>query len=256
MSNLPELSGRINIPSVFSPFHQIISAESLRIQGLSSNPYSSLNLGLNTNDDKRLIKKNRELFFHELSIDPSQVAYSFQIHKDKIIQIKSPGQYHGFDALITNLQNLFLTVTIADCASILVYDSKNQAVAAIHAGWRGTFSRIVEKTLDSMNICFGTSGKDCYAYISTCISRHSFEVDEDVAVQFSEKYKQWNDRKKKFLIDLKLANYDQLIEMGLQDHRIEISPYCTVLHNNYFFSHRKEKGRTGRMLCLIGMKGQ
>ena len=158
---------------------------------------------------------------------------------------------------LTNIckeKNILLTVTVADCTPILLYDQKQKAIAAIHAGWRGTVDKIVMKVLKQMKASFGTLAKDCFAFIGTCIDECSFEVDADVADHFEVTVKRWDEQKGKFFINLKKENQLQLIRAGLSLEQIEISPYSTVLNNQDYFSYRKEKGTTGRMLAVIGMK--
>ena len=154
---------------------------------------------------------------------------------------------------MTNQTNIQLAVTIADCTPILIYDPIKNAIAAIHAGWRGTVQNIVSKTVKALQVTFGTEPKDCYAYIGTCIDECSFEVGEEVAVNFDSDYKRWDSDKNKFFIDLKLANKTQLVDAGLNTENIEISSYSTVLNNEDYFSYRYENGLTGRMLATIGM---
>ena len=160
----------------------------------------------------------------------------------------------GYDALVTNQKDFLLTVTTADCTPIVVYDPQQQVCAGIHAGWRGTVARIVRKTLQSMQDHFGVQPAHCYAYIGPCIDHCTFEVDADVADHFTDEFKQWDEAKSKFFIDLKSANQSQLLQAGLSSKNIEVSPYSTFTDNDTFFSYRKEKGKTGRMLTVIGRK--
>ncbi len=234
--------------------NNIIAAESTRLGGFSQQPFESLNLGLFTDDDPINVSRNRHHFFNQLGIKPEQVSGSHQVHGDQILQVNCPGQQEGFDALITSKKNIFLTVTVADCAPILIYDQKQEAVAAIHAGWKGTTLKIVQKTLSRMNETYGTRGEDCFAYIGTCIDECSFEVDADVADHFNAPFKRWDKSLGKFFVDLKAANQQQLIDFGIPGNRIEISPYSTYIDNDRYFSYRKEKGHTGRMLAVIGMR--
>ena len=155
---------------------------------------------------------------------------------------------------MTNVPGILLAVSVADCTPILVYDSRNQVVAAIHAGWRGTVSCIVASTLIFMEKTFGTRGVDCFAYIGTCIDECSFEVGDEVALEFSEPFKQFDAGRGKFFVDLKKANAAQLLAFGIPEGQIEISPYCTVRHSDDFFSHRHEQGVTGRCLGVIGLR--
>ncbi|MCU0468868.1 MAG: peptidoglycan editing factor PgeF [Arcicella sp.] len=243
-------------PNIFKQFPELIAVESNRKDGVSPPPYSSLNLGLFTNDIPENIEKNRNIFFSNLGIRKSRVAHSYQIHKDHILKVTRCKAYEGYDALITENRNTFLTVTIADCTPILIYDAKNQAVAAVHAGWKGTVLDITAKTIQRMQLEFKTNPLDCYVYVGTCIDDTNFEVGEEVAEQFSIEFKRLDksSRKPKFYVDLKKANVAQLLKCGVPENQIEVSPFSTVINNDEYFSHRKEKGKTGRMVALIGMK--
>ena len=159
-----------------------------------------------------------------------------------------------FDALLSNRPGILLAVSVADCTPILVFDARNRAVAAIHAGWPGTAARLVEKTLQRMAAEFGTAGPDCHAWVGTCIDECSFEVGDEVAEAFDPAFKRWDPAKQKFFVDLKKANAAQLLEFGVPAAQMEISAYSTVLHNADYFSHRNEKGVTGRMMAAIGMQ--
>ncbi len=244
------------IPKIFQQFPELIAVESNRKGGVSKTPYSSLNLGLFTDDKLENVKENRKRFFEAIGIKESRVAHSYQVHKDQILKVTRCRAYEGYDALITQNVNSYMAVTVADCTPILIYDAKNQAVAAIHAGWKGTVADITAKTIQRMQMEFKTNPKDCYVYVGTCIDETSFEVGEEVAEKFSIEFKRLdkNGRKPKFYVDLKKANVAQLVKCGVPENQIEVSPYSTVLDNNEYFSHRKEKGKTGRMMALIGVK--
>lgn len=241
-------------PTIFSPYQQVVAAQSTRHQGLGKAPYASLNLGLYTKDASETVKANRNRFFESLGFSEPNTLGGFQVHGDKVFLAEKGGQVEGYDAFISNKKGLLLTATIADCVPVLIFDPINNAFAAIHAGWKGTVAKIVSKTLDAMQVAFGTDAKNCLAYIGTCIDACSFEVDQDVAQHFDPALKVWDDEKGKYFVDLKIANKTWLLEKGLSEKQIEISPYCTVVHNEHFFSHRAEKGTTGRMLAVIGLK--
>lgn len=238
-------------PKIFNNY-PVVAAQSTRLGGVSSVPYSSLNLGLSVKDDEKNVLKNRELFFNELGIPLSQLAISHQVHGNEVLLVTEPGKKEGYDAQITNHKNIFLVVSIADCTPILIYDTKNEAMAAIHAGWKGTVGNIVSKTLQKMQEHFGTKGENCKAFIGACIAYENFEVGEEVAVNFADTLKRFDTQKQKWFVDLKKANSEQLLAFGVLPENIEISDYCTVANNDLFFSHRKEKGKTGRMMAVIG----
>ena len=242
------------LPSIFKQFPNLIAAESTRHGGVSPAPYNSLNLGSNTNDLPKNVEKNRNIFFSDLNISLKHVVFNQQIHSDDILVAIKSGNYAGYDALISNKRNVFLTIGIADCSPILIYDKQNWVCMAIHAGWKGTAKRIAVKTLMHAAIEFGTAPKDCYAYIGTCIDECSFEVDADVADEFEDNFKRWDAKKGKFFVDLKKANLQQLLDLGIPESQIEVSPRSTVLNNADYFSYRKEGGETGRMMVVIGSK--
>ena len=240
-------------PEIFKNIPQLIAAESTRHGGVSLAPYQSLNLGKNTTDKPEHVAENRRRFCVSLGFKTSQLAYSKQVHGAEIHIATEPGGVEGFDALITQQRGVVVAVSVADCTPVLVYDAKNQAVAAIHAGWRGAAAGIVGKTLDAMARQFGTKSADCLAYVGTCIDECSFEVGEEVAAAFDEAFKHFDGERGKFFVDLKKVCAAQLQSFGLAVGQIEISPYSTVLHNADFFSHRKEAGMTGRMIAIVGV---
>lgn len=240
-------------PNIFSRFDKLIAAESTRHGGVSEGPYASLNLGGSTQDKPEHVIENNIRFFNALGVPFETVAKSHQVHEDKILHVRNPGRFEGFDALITNQPNIQLAVTVADCTPILIFDPVTNSAAAIHAGWRGTVKQIVEKTVAMLTAEFGTDPKNCVAYVGTCIDECSFEVGEDVSDHFDEAYKRLDAEKLKYFVDLKAANRDQLIRAGLALENIEVSTFSTVLNNEDYFSYRFEKGVTGRMLATIGI---
>ncbi len=241
-------------PKIFTQFPNLAAAQSTRHGGVSPAPYQSLNLGKSTEDDPANVAENRRRFCASLGFQPAQMAWSKQVHGDQIRHATEPGGGEGFDALVTNVPGILLAVSVADCTPILVYDAQHQAIAAIHAGWRGTVTDIVTKSLIFMQKTFGTSGEDCFAYIGTCIDECSFEVGDEVAVAFTEPFKRFDAQRGKFFVDLKKANAAQLLAFGIPEAQIEISPYCTMRHSTDFFSHRKDKGVTGRGMGVIGLR--
>ncbi len=242
------------IPAIFAPYSRLVAAESTRHGGISPAPYQSLNLGYNTDDTPENTTENRRLFFTALGIDPAQVASSHQCHGTRILTATEPGRFDGYDALMTNVPGLFVAVSIADCVPVLIYDSVTQAVAAVHAGWRGTVGEIVGKTVRAMHDQYGTRPADCFAYVGTCIDETSFAVSSDTANAFAPEFVQPGQQSGKFLVDLKAANARQLTDFGIPSAQISRSPFSTVLNNADYFSHRAEQGQTGRMLAVIGVK--
>lgn len=240
-------------PEIFKNIKGIIAAQSTRHGGVSAAPYQSLNLGKNTNDDPARVQENRRLFGAALRFAPAQMAWSYQVHGLEVRHAQQSGGSEGFDALITNTPGIVLAVSVADCTPVLVYDQRHGAMAAIHAGWKGASGQIVRKTLEAMENAFGTRGEDCLAFIGACIDAAHFEVGPEVAAAFDPVFVfDPNDGRGKYFVDLKNACAAQLQSFGLAANQIEISPFSTITDNENFFSHRHEKGITGRMLAVIG----
>jgi YfiH family protein len=206
--------------------------------------------------DSKNDEGERSQFLTTLGITPDKLTSSKQVHGNKVLKAESPQRADGYDAIITNQNDLFVMVATADCTPILIYDQKNKAVAAIHAGWRGTVLKIVSETLKAMKFHYGTEGKDCLAFIGACIGKKQFEVGEEVAVQFNEDVKYFDPSKQKYFVDLKKANFNQLVDFGVLPEHIEISDCCTIEDNDKFYSYRKEKGKTGRMYSVIGLRSR
>ncbi|WP_080058036.1 peptidoglycan editing factor PgeF [Spirosoma aerolatum] len=244
------------VPALFADVKNLIAAESTRHGGVSPAPFASLNLGINTADQPVNVDENRRRFFAAIGASADQLASSYQVHGTEVLYALEAGRYEGYDALITNKPGILVGVTVADCVPILIYDAKQQAVAAIHAGWRGTVGQIVTKTLACMQQQFGTRSIDCFAYIGACIDECSFEVGLEVADQFDPACKRQDETTGKYFVDLKKANAQLLVKFGIPEAQIEISPFSTVINNRDYFSYRAENGNTGRMLAVIGIKNK
>jgi copper oxidase (laccase) domain-containing protein len=127
-------------------------------------------------------------------------------------------------------------------------------MAAIHAGWKGTAGKLVQKTLNIMAQTWGTRGEDCWAMVGACIGPDAFEVGPEVAEKFEPAFKRWDEKRGKFVVDLKKANAAQLHAFGIPEDQTDVWTDCTVVNNRDYFSHRAEKGTTGRMFGFIGME--
>lgn len=255
MTSIPaSLTPTYRVPTIFSLFTDLIAAESTRHGGVSPAPFASLNLGINTTDDPANVTENRRRFFSEIGTGQDLFASSHQIHGTEVLYATQAGRYSGHDALISDQPGLLIGVTVADCVPVLIYDRAHRAVAAIHAGWRGTVGCIVAKTLTMMQRQFGTSGEYCYAYIGTCIDETSFEVGSEVAEQFASTFRRVDPNTLKDCVNLKAANRELLLAFGIPSAQIGVSAFSTVLNNDNYFSYRAEGGQTGRMLAVIGVR--
>ncbi len=158
------------------------------------------------------------------------------------------------DALITNQKGIMLTILTADCVPILLFDTKLKIASAIHAGWRGTKEQITIKTIKKMRNEFGSNPKNIIAGIAPSIGRCCYEVDWRVAQHFTNYKNSFDKIADKYMLDLPLINYQQLLMGGLTKDNIELSNICTSCRVNSFFSYRRENGCSGRFMSMIGVK--
>jgi YfiH family protein len=168
-----------------------------------------------------------------------------QIHSAAVLVAERAGSAGHGDALVTNLPGVMVSVRAADCFPILLADARNRAVAAVHAGWRGTAAHIIAGTLREMRERFGTGAADVYAAIGPGIGACCYEVGIEVARQFG--------LAQAGRIDLAAANRSQLITAGVPAGHIEIMGGCTQCDARRFHSFRRDRDRAGRMISFAGV---
>ena len=200
--------------------------------------------------------------------------YPHQTHTDNVFHItedilalpdsERKNRLEGIDAIISNVPDVIMGISTADCIPVLVYDPDHHAAAAIHAGWKGTLKRIVEKSLGKMQETFGTNPAKCLAAIGPGISLESFEVGDEVGEAFVNEgfdiekvslrlpkmnVSQPTDERRLHL-DLKEINRCQLLSLGVLAENIEVSPIDTYTDGRFFSARREQKGdvKCGRIL--------
>jgi hypothetical protein len=250
-----------------------------------------LNLGFTDSDDRDAVAANRGLFVTAATEGKEILGLVTlrQIHSSLIRRVSAkdirengmPAVLKG-DGMMTDEPGVLLGIQTADCIPILVADRKNRAVAAFHAGWRGTLARIVENGVGRMRLEFGSKPEDLIASVGPGIGQCCYAVGEEVRAQFesqfiyaAELFREVYDsdpvREKYpmlFLtarapghssigpgmhLDLAEANRRQLLAAGLKKGAITLTGPCTGCHTDRFFSHRIERGFTGRMMSVIGV---
>ncbi len=155
------------------------------------------------------------------------------------------------DALITDQVGAGIGIRTADCVPILLLDCRNRAVAAVHAGWRGTAAGIVKCTIEKMSRDFQTQPADVYAAIGPCIRDCCYEVGSEVAGQFASVFPEWEPDAATRKLDLSEANRRQMQTAGVPPRHIFDSGLCTTCQATQFFSYRREPENPGRMLAAI-----
>ena len=240
-----------------------------------------LNLGFTDWDTRENVLKNRLRFQAAAGAKDLPLIALKQFHSDVIHVFDSPSTdpCRG-DASITNRPGLLLAIQTADCVPILLVDPKKHAVAAIHAGWRGTLARIAAKTIGKMQMHFGTNPRDLLAAIGPSIGPCCYEVGTEVATQFLSQFAdapdyfdefrtgdepnpiQWLNMMppghqpppKGVLLDLRKANRSQLQAAGLRPQNIHTIDLCTACHPDLLFSYRKQGPQSGRLMSVIALR--
>jgi polyphenol oxidase len=248
----------------------------------------SLNVGFTRDDLRDRVEKNRKAFLAAVHAGtktrPWPLITLRQVHSDVIHVVRSPrpGLLVG-DGIITSLPGVALGILTADCFPVLLVDTRNQAVGAFHCGWRPTLKRIVEKGLGIMRCEFGSRPRDIHAAIGPGIQHCCYEVGEEVKEEFESQFAYaaglfhavkesdpvrerypllfmnarapgHGDPCIKLHLDLQEANRRQLLALGLPEKNISALPDCTACDTRRFFSHRAEKGKTGRMMAVVGIR--
>lgn len=237
---------------LFKKFPEIIFGLSTKI-GLERKPPFFFNLSLTVNDDENLVKENRKAFFAQLGLNQEQIAFQKQIHSDLIKFVDNPGLFGESDALITSKPNIGLAISVADCIPIFIYDKNNKVIAAVHSGWRGTQKQILKKTLNNLKSHWKSDPENLYIYVGPSISQKNYEVRQEVAVQFDQKY--LLKKNGKLYLDVVNANIDMLKIFGIPEEQIEISEYCTYGKKDLLHSFRRDGIISGRSLGVIALKG-
>jgi len=238
--------------------------------GTGIGEYTSFNLGEFCGDNPKVVSENRKRLCSIAGIPEENLLVPYQTHGDvvRIIDLETMALpkaerediLHGVDALVTNLPDICIAVTTADCVPILLYAPDKKVIAAVHAGWRGTVQRIVEKTVALMVDNYGASPSTILSGIAPSISQAAFEVGNEVVEEFekagfdiSSICKQ-NKNSGKAHLDLQEANRLQLLNSGLKPENIEMANLCTYTDNNDFFSARRQGIKSGRILSGIMIK--
>lgn len=238
-------------PKIYNPYRDIISGVSSKI-GAGRKKTFFFNLSFNVGDDEQIVKENRYLFFDALNLSEQESAFQNQIHSELITYVDSPGNCGQSDAMITDRRGLALAVSIADCTPILIYDKSKKVIVAVHSGWRGTYKEILLKTISKLVDDFHSDPTTLICYIGPSISQINYEVDNEVAEKFPEKYSVKRDHK--YLLDVSGINYDFLVEAGVKKCNIQKSILCTFTYKSIFHSYRRDGKKSGRSLAVICMK--
>jgi YfiH family protein len=227
--------------------------------GCSTGNYAAFNINGYCGDDEVHIAANKVALCGLLGIDSNRLVMPHQVHDCVVRRIDGPqqGVIEGVDAVMTDVPQLCIGVSTADCIPVLLYDSIHRAVSAVHAGWRGTVLRIVQKAVEAMHDTYGTAPADLQAVIGPGISLDSFEVGDEVYDQFLSAgfdMQPISRRDAKWHIDLPMCNRLQLMEAGIPSNNIQMTNICTYQQYDRYFSARRLGIQSGRIYTGILIK--
>ena len=248
---------------------------------------NALNLGFTKQDAKSAVERNRADFLRKLGGNGKgrlRLVTLRQVHSDVIHPVAAlPDQPLVGDGLVAATAGLLLAIQTADCLPVIVVDRRQRAVGVFHAGWRGTVKRIVQKGVGEMQRWFGSKPRDLEAAIGPGVHNCCYTVGEEVRDNFASQFeyaaelfhevKQSDPVREKYpllfltarapghsklpvniFLDLVEANRRQLIDAGVPAKQIEASPLCTSCRVDLLFSYRAEKGVTGRLMGVVGIR--
>ena len=240
-------------PSVFRDTPDIVAGFSTRMGGASEGPFAGLNVGGSVGDDLEIVRENRQRLLEALGFDLDALATVGQVHGADVATVTVPGHTPEHDGLVTDRPGIALGIVVADCGAVLLADAEAGVVGACHAGWRGAVGEIPRRTVEAME-ALGAQPARVRAYVGPCIGPEDFEVGPEVAARFDEAHVLQLPGKEKPHVDLAGAIAAQLRAVGLDENNIEVEG-CSTFDTERFYSYRAEGGKTGRMMGVIGMRG-
>lgn len=251
--------------------NQLIAGFTTRRDGVSNEPFQSLNLGLHVDDKDTDVIQNRKILGQKLLIDPSSWVCGEQVHGNQVKKIthgdKGKGSYDmasaipSVDGFYTDQQNILLTAGFADCVPLFFYIPRHHIVGIAHAGWKGSVLNIGQEMVKQFVNDEKIGVQDIFSVIGPSIGECCYKVDQRVIEEVDRvltgikldtmPYKRVSDSQ--YVLNLKELNKQLLIASGVPNQNVGVSSYCTSCHPDLFFSHRRDQGKTGRMLGFIGI---
>jgi hypothetical protein len=245
------------------PAAEVVHAVFTRQGGFSPSPWDSLNVGGTVGDDPERVRANRRRAFESVGRDPLSMHDVWQVHGADVVVAEAPrppdAPYQKADVLLTDRPDVTLFMRFADCTPVLLYDPFRRAVGLVHAGWQGTVKGAVRAAVQAMQQRFGSRPQDLRAGIGPAIGPDHYEVGDDVVQSvrktFGEKSADvliLSQKSGRYHFDLWAANRLWLEAEGVT--AIEVAGLCTACHLDDWYSHRAERGKTGRFGALIALQ--
>jgi YfiH family protein len=230
--------------------------------GVSPAPWSSLNVGGTVGDDLERVWINQQRALNSINREPHSVYDVWQVHSANHVFAKHPRDgkpYVKADIILTANPDVTLFMRFADCVPIMLVDDQKGAIALAHAGWLGTLRGAALSAVSALQEHCGSKPEDIYSGLGPSIGPDHYEIGQDVFDKFNETFPAHSDehfhyREGKRYLDLWSANEAQLRSAGVE--RIEVARICTACDLDRWFSHRAEKGNTGRFGAFLALKSE
>lgn len=234
---------------------------STRLGGVSTDALASLNLGFSVGDDPARVEENLKRFSAALGVRKGALRRMSQVHGAAVLQVGgAPTDDDALlppvgeaDGLWTDVPGTGLGVLTADCVPLLLMDPDGGRVAAVHSGWKGTVAQIARVAVEAL-LARGARAERLLAATGPCIRPCCYQVDAALGARFGEAFGPGvasPDGPAHARLDLVEAVRRTLLSAGLREGNVDALPHCTACDAEHFFSHRRDAGRTGRMLSVI-----
>lgn len=226
--------------------------------GVSEAPWKSLNQANTVGDPREHIIENRRRSFEAIHRPVESIFDVWQVHGTTVICSESPRPleepHQKADAIFTSNPEVTLFMRFADCVPIMLYDPQKKVVGIVHAGWQGTVKKIVSEALEAIQANYGVTPSDLYAGIGPSIGKCHYQIGPEVVAAVEQSFagdagELLEEREGKVYLDLWQANKRLLEQGGVK--KIQVSGLCTACNTEEWFSHRAEKGQTGRFAGAI-----
>ena len=232
---------------------KLFLATSYRNGGVSDYPFSSLNMASYNDDSIENIERNRQLFCMKYKLPYERLITCNQVHDNNIQVIDNKlGSFVALssDGLITNVRDILLGIITADCLPIFVFNDNESVIGIFHAGWKGTYENILTKGIEKICKIYNENVNNINVVIGPGISVKSYEVGDE----FRDYFEYLEERDDSLYLNLYKENIKRAIDIGINKDKIIAYDSCTALEPDKFYSYRKEKPKTGRMLSVIMIK--
>lgn len=260
----------ITFPGLNEYKNMLVHGFSTRLGGVSKAHLSSMNLSFSRGDERENVLENHRRFAKALGYKEKDLVFSNQVHKTNFHIVTKEDKGKGIikesdileiDGLVTDEKDIPIITFFADCVPIFLFDPQKEVIALVHSGWRGTVEKISAKMIALMENQYGCQPVDIRCAIAPSICYNCYEVSEDVAGQFIDKFGDGKDllykkENGKYQLNLHRACEMTLLDAGISKEHIDITDLCTCCNPDFFFSHRASHGMRGNLAAVMMLKSE